>query len=472
MLMGTYDFGMIGLGVMGSNLLLNMADHGFSVVGYDKNIEKIKLLEDSAKENTEVKGVNTLAEMVNLLKRPRKLMMLVPAGNPVDSVISELIPLLQEGDIVIDGGNSHYTDTLKRIMLLKEKQFHFMGVGISGGEEGARSGPSIMPGGDMHAYKEVEPILKSVAAKVDGEPCVGYLGNDAAGHFVKMVHNGIEYAIMELISECYQLLHEGLQLGNTELSQVFGKWNKGEMRSFLLEITADIFLQKDDKTQNSLVDMILDKAGAKGTGKWTSEAALEIGEPIPVIDAAVTMRNISSLKEERISANKLYGKPENKLAATTEKFIDELKSGLYFATVISYAQGLSLLSKASIELNMNIPMEEVLRVWSGGCIIRTELLKTFKKVFAKDAAIKNMLLDADIAELLKNKYHSIKNVIVTATNADFPITAFSSAINYYNAYRSERLPANLIQAQRDYFGAHTYERTDKEGFFHTTWLKQ
>jgi len=290
---------------MGSNLLLNMADHGFKVIGYDKNPDKTGKLESSAKKGTVVKGVNTLSQMISLLKKPRKLMMLVPAGNPVDSVIGELIPLLDEGDIIIDGGNSHYVDTLKRITFLNGKKLHFMGIGISGGEQGARLGPSIMPGGDAEAYTEVEPILKAVAAKVNDQPCVAYLGNDAAGHYVKMVHNGIEYAIMQLISECYDILHNGAGLNNDDLHKVFSEWNNNEMRSFLLEITADIFLKKDDKTGGRLVDMILDKAGAKGTGKWTSEAALDLPEPIPTIDMAVTMRNISALKEKRIAVNNL-----------------------------------------------------------------------------------------------------------------------------------------------------------------------
>src|SRR5665647_1074074 len=302
-----YDFGMIGLGVMGSNLLLNMADHGFAVIGYDKDPIKTSHFESSGSKNTILKGVNTLQEMINNLKVPRKIMMLVPAGNPVDSVITDLSPLLQQGDIVIDGGNSHYTDTLKRINELKSKGFHFMGIGISGGEEGARKGPSIMPGGDEEAYKEVELILKAVAAKVNDVPCVGYLGRDAAGHYVKMVHNGIEYAIMQLISECYDLLRSGLSLSNDELHQVFNNWDSGELKSFLLEITATIFEKKDEKIKDKyLVDMILDKAGAKGTGQWTSQEGLELPMPIPNIDSAVMMRNLSGLIDERKEAYELY----------------------------------------------------------------------------------------------------------------------------------------------------------------------
>src|SRR6185503_15299386 len=301
-----FTFGMIGLGVMGRNLLLNLADHGFPVVGFDKDATKTTSLESAATPGTTVKGVNTLAEMIQALEKPRKLMMLVPAGKPVDDVIHDLIPLLDKGDIVIDGGNSHWTDTLRRVQLAQEKGFHFMGIGISGGEQGARTGPSIMPGGDPEAYPHVEPILQAVAAKVNGVPCVAHLGRDAAGHYVKMVHNGIEYAIMQLISECYDLLHRGLGLNNDELHKVFRSWDQGELQSYLVEITADIFKKKDDKTGKHLVDMILDKAGAKGTGKWTSQDAMELGVPIPTIDMAVTMRNISSLKEERLRAGDIY----------------------------------------------------------------------------------------------------------------------------------------------------------------------
>src|SRR5665213_306522 len=355
-----YDFGMIGLGTMGSNLLLNMADHGFSVIGYDTNPEKTKAFEASGTKDTVVKGVNTLKEMISQLKTPRKLMMLVPAGKPVDSVINDLKPLLQKGDIIIDGGNSHYTDTLRRINELKDIGFHFMGIGISGGEEGARRGTSIMPGGDEEAYKEVAPILEAIAAKVDGEPCVGYLGKNAAGHYVKMVHNGIEYAIMQLISECYDLMHNGMDFSNDDLHELFSAWDIGELKSFLLEITASIFQKKDEKTGDQfLVDMILDKAGAKGTGKWTSQEGLDLPMPIPSIDAAVMMRNLSSLIDERKQANQLYETRLKKIKMPTKEFSELLRDAFYFSTVISYAQGLSMLTSASQELKMDIPLPEV-----------------------------------------------------------------------------------------------------------------
>ena len=464
-----YDFGMIGLGVMGSNLLLNMADHGFKVIGYDKNPDKTKTLEASATKGTVVKGVNTLNEMISQLQKPRKLMMLVPAGNPVDSVIEELIPLLEEGDIIIDGGNSHYIDTLKRITFLKEKKLHFMGIGISGGEQGARLGPSIMPGGDLEAYKEVEPILKAVAAKVDGQPCVAYLGNDAAGHYVKMVHNGIEYAIMQLISECYDILHNGMGLDNDELHKVFLEWNNGEMKSFLLEITADIFLKKDDKSEAMLIDKILDKAGAKGTGKWTSEAALDSGEPIPAIDMAVMVRNISALKEQRIFASKLYNAEVKKINIPKEEFIKQLHDALFFATIVSYAESMALLSKASTELKMDILLPEVIRVWTGGCIIRSGLLNLFADAFQKNPQLQNLLLDENIATTIAEKKEALRSIVTTAISYDYPVNGLSSCLNYFNTYCREKLPTNLIQAQRDYFGSHTYERVDNAGIFHTDW---
>lgn len=464
-----FNFGMIGLGVMGSNLLLNIADHGFAVIGYDKNPGKTKILEASATKGTIVKGVNTLAEMISALQKPRKLMMLVPAGNPVDSVIGELIPLLEEGDIIIDGGNSHYLDTVKRVTFLKKKNLHFMGIGISGGEQGARLGPSIMPGGDVEAYKEVEPILKAVAAKVNDKPCVAYLGNDAAGHYVKMVHNGIEYAVMQLISECYDILQNGLGLDNNELHTIFSGWNNSEMSSFLLEITADIFLIKDDKTGNVLVDMILDKAGSKGTGIWTSEAALDLPEPIPTIDMAVMIRNISAMKEERVSAYNLYNTEVKRINIPKEEVIKQLHDALLFATIVSYTHGLSMLAKASVLLKMEIPLQEVIRVWSGGCIIRSELLNLFAKAFLKNPQLQNLLLDDEIAALLKSKQEGLTSIVSTAISNGYPVSALSASLNYLNAYTREKLPTNLIQAQRDYFGSHTYERVDVPGVFHTDW---
>jgi len=465
----SFKFGMIGLGVMGRNLLLNMADHGFPVVGFDLDAQKTATLESSATPNTTVKGVNTLAEMIQALEKPRKMMMLVPAGKPVDDVINSLLPLLEKGDIVIDGGNSHYTDTLRRVKFMEEKGFHFMGVGISGGEQGARTGPSIMPGGDPEAYKDVQPLLEAVAAKVNGVPCVAHLGKGAAGHYVKMVHNGIEYAIMQLISETYDLLHRGLGLDNDELHKIYKSWNDGELQSFLVEITRDIFLKKDDKTGNRLVDMILDKAGAKGTGKWTSQDAMDLGIPIPVIDMAVCMRELSAYKDERTQASTIYKTPSTDIPVPREVFIQQVQDALFFATIISYAQGLAMLHVASKELAMDIPMQEVVKVWRGGCIIRSSLLEVFFKAYEKNPQLPNLLLEPEIAQLLQGKKQNMRNVVIHAIHMGYPVAGLMAALSYFDAYRSERMPTNLIQAQRDYFGAHTYQRIDEPGTFHTQW---
>src|SRR6201996_82653 len=442
-----FKFGMIGLGVMGRNLLLNMADHGFPVVGFDKDATKGAALESSATAGTTVKGVTTLAEMIQLLEKPRRMMMLVPAGKPVDDVIHDLLPLLEKGDIVIDGGNSHYTDTLRRVTFMEEKGFHFMGVGISGGEHGARTGPSIMPGGDPEAYPHVQALLEAVAAKVNGEPCVAHLGKDAAGHYVKMVHNGIEYAIMQLISETYDLLHRGLGLDNDELHKIYRGWNDGELQSFLVEITRDIFLKKDDKTDNRLVDMILDKAGAKGTGKWTSQDAMDLGIPIPVIDMAVCMRELSAYKDERSQAATLYKTPTVDVPVPKEVFIQQVQDALYFAVIISYAQGLAQLHIASKELAMDIPMPQVVKVWRGGCIIRSSLLEIFFTAFQKNPALPNLLLEKDVAQLLHGKKQNLRNVIIHAIHMGYPVAGLMAGLSYFDAYRRERMPTNLIQAQ-------------------------
>jgi len=464
-----FDFGMVGLGTMGCNLLLNMADNHFAVVGFDINRVKAEEFEASANPGTVIKGVYELSSMVQQLKKPRKIMMLVPAGKPVDDVISHLIPLLDKEDIIIDGGNSHFTDTLNRIRLLQEKGIHFMGIGISGGEMGARTGPSIMPGGDIVAWKQVKPILEAVSAKVNGEPCVAYMGKWAAGHYVKMVHNGIEYAIMQLISEVYDILKRGLGLNNDELHGVFKKWNAGEMQSFLLEITAEIFTHTDADTGKAMVDIILDKAGSKGTGKWTSQNSMDLAMPIPTIDMAVAMRDISVYKDERIAAAELYGGNSKRANPDKEKFILQLHDALYFATIICYAQGFALLHKASKELDMDVPLPDVVKIWRGGCIIRSALLDSFYKVYRKNPELPNMLLDKKIARLIKKKEKKLRNIIRQVTAMKIPIAGFTSALAYFDAYCSSQLPTNLIQAQRDFFGAHMYQRVDKEGMFHNDW---
>ena len=464
-----YDFGMVGLGVMGSNLLYNIADHGFSVIGFDLNSEKAKNLEKEATPNTDVKGVSVIKDFISQLNTPRKIMLLVPAGKPVDDVIENLLPHLSKGDIIIDGGNSHYVDTVRRVKYLADQEFHFMGMGVSGGEEGARKGPSIMPGGDLEAFKVVQPILEAVAAKVNGEACTAYMGKDAAGHYVKMVHNGIEYAIMQLISEVYDLMHRGLGLSNEEMHQIFHQWNQEELNSFLIEITADIFKQKDVETGKELLDVILDKAGAKGTGKWTSQDAMDRGVSIPTIDIAVSLRTLSAYKEQRINASKIYTKTHSSLETDSSKFINELKEALFCAIIISYAQGLSLLVKASEELSMEIPLKDVVKIWRGGCIIRSTLLETFYEAYSAKTDLENILLDENIASLLISRIDSLREVVSAAAKSSIPAGALQTALAYFDAYTSERMSTNMIQAQRDYFGAHTYQRVDREGTFHTEW---
>jgi 6-phosphogluconate dehydrogenase len=464
-----YDFGMVGLGTMGRNLLLNIADHGFAAIGFDRDAAKGTLLESSATPGTTVKGVGSLAEMVEALKTPRKIMMLVPAGPIVDAVISDLLPLLQPGDIIIDGGNSHFPDTLRRIEYLKDKNIHFMGMGVSGGEQGARTGPSIMPGGDVEAWQHVKPILEAVSAKVNNEPCVAYMGKNAAGHYVKMVHNGIEYGIMQMISEVYDFLKRGLQLSNEELHEVFKKWNEGELQSFLIEITADIFTKNDELTDNKLVDVILDKAGSKGTGKWTSQEAMNLPVPLPTIDMAVAMRDLSAYKDERVKAAALYKPKIKSFTSNKEKLVAQLHDALYAATLITYAQGLTMLYKASSERQMDIPLKEVVKIWRGGCIIRSAQLEIFTAAYKKQPALSNILLDKKIAAILKKKQSGLRKMMQHYAAAKIPAATLTSALAYFDAYTSERMPTNLIQAQRDYFGAHTYQRLDKEGNFHTEW---
>lgn len=468
----SFDFGMIGIGVMGSNLLLNIADNGFAAIGFDLKQERADKLEAAAPKGTIVKGTTDVAVMVQALKKPRKIMMLVPAGKPVDDVINNLLPHLEEGDIVIDGGNSFFKDTQKRIEYLQPKGIHFFGMGVSGGEAGARFGPSMMPGGDKAAYQYLKPILESIAAKADNKPCVAYMGNGPAGHYVKMVHNGIEYAMMQLISEAYDIMKRGAGYSNEDLHTIFLKWNKGSLQSFLIEITAEVFRTLDTETEDHtdyLIDHILDKAGSKGTGKWTSQDAMDIGVSIPTIDAAVTARILSAYKDDRIHAAKIYSSPTKKINLNSAELITALEDALHFSFLIAYAQGLSMLATASEEYKMQIPLPDVVSIWKGGCIIRSALLYQFDKTFLNNATLSNVLLDETIASLLKQKEGAMRQVISLAVNAKIPMAAMSSALAYFDAYSSERLPTNLIQAQRDFFGAHTYQRIDKEGVFHTEW---
>ncbi|CAH0270359.1 NADP-dependent phosphogluconate dehydrogenase [Chryseobacterium sp. Bi04] len=467
--MERYNYGMIGLGVMGRNLLYNIADNGFSIAGFDLDDLKIKELQEGASSQMKVKGTGTLEEFVASLEIPRKIILMVPAGKPVDAVLENITPLLSKGDIVIDAGNSYFKDTNRRVEDLASKNLHFMGMGVSGGEKGARTGPSIMPGGDLEAFTHLQPMLEAIAAKVDNEACTAYMGKGSAGNYVKMVHNGIEYAIMQLISEAYDLLKRGAGLNNDQLYEVFKEWNNGEMNSFLIEITKDIFKQKDTLTDSFLVDQILDKAGAKGTGKWTSEQAMEIGVSIPTIDIAVTSRILSAYKEERIQASQLY--TEKKITAPEDNkvFIQEVGDALFLATLISYAQGLALLVKASEEYSFQIPLKDVVKIWRGGCIIRSVLLEKFYAAYTKDPNLSNILLDHDIAFLVKSKLKALRKTAGYAAENGISSLGIQTALGYFDAYTTESLPVNLIQAQRDYFGAHTYQRVDREGVFHTVW---
>ncbi|MGI9649990.1 NADP-dependent phosphogluconate dehydrogenase [Chryseobacterium sp. RLHN22] len=467
--MEKYNYGVVGLGVMGRNLLYNIADNGFSVAGFDLDEEKVIELRNGVAEGTRVIGSVSLEEFVIGLDIPRKIILMVPAGKPVDAVLESITPFLSPKDVVIDAGNSYFKDTERRIADLTSRNLHFMGMGVSGGEQGARKGPSIMPGGNLEAFNLVKPMLEKISAKVNGEPCTAYMGKGAAGNYVKMVHNGIEYAIMQLISEAYDLLRKGANLDNDQLYQVFKKWNEGEMNSFLIEITRDIFQQKDDLTDGFLVDQILDKAGAKGTGKWTSEQAMEIGVSIPTIDVAVTSRIISAYKEERVKASQLYDKEEVETPENIELFIKEVGDALYLATIISYAQGLALLVKASEEYQFETPLKDVVKIWRGGCIIRSVLLEKFYLAYSEDINLSNILLNKAISDIVKDKISSLRKTAAFAVTNGIPSLGLQSALAYFEAYTTESLPVNLLQAQRDYFGAHTYQRTDREGVFHALW---
>ncbi|MEL4307729.1 NADP-dependent phosphogluconate dehydrogenase [Joostella sp. CR20] len=466
--MENFDFGMVGLGVMGRNLLLNMADHGFSVAGLDLDAEKAASLENEANEKHTIKGTTDTKEFVQLIKKPRAIMLLVPAGKPVDSVINSLLPHLEEGDIVVDGGNSFFEDTNRRVETLNAKGINYFGMGISGGEKGARFGPSMMPGGNENAYERLRPIFEAVAAKVDGEPCVTYLGSGSTGNYVKMVHNGIEYAIMQLIAETYDVLKRGFQFNDNELQEVFESWNQSELHSYLIEITADILKKEDDLTGKRLVSLISDTAKSKGTGKWTSQNAMDIQAPVPSIDLAVTMRDISKYKEERVTASKLYPWSD---ASNTDKasIVATFKDAFYFTMVTIYAQGMAQLTIASAEFDYGLNLEEVAKIWRGGCIIRAKVLEDFRKAYKANTALPNLLLDSNIASTLNTQQKAVREVVKTGIDKGIPMAVFSATLAYFDAYRSETLPTNLIQAQRDYFGAHKYERIDKEGIFHTEW---
>jgi len=464
-----YDFGMIGLGVMGRNFILNVADNGFSVIGLDKDKEKAAALNTESEGIDHAKGTTSIKEFVNSLQAPRKIMMLVPAGKVVDIVIEDLLKHVEEGDLIIDGGNSFFEDTDRRAAYLKKKKIAFLGVGVSGGAKGARLGPSIMPGGTKGAYNKVKKILEAVSAKVNGEPCVAYMGKGSAGNYVKMVHNGIEYAMMQLLAESYDVLKNIGKLNNKELHEAYAKYNKGKLKSFLVEITAEIFTQKDDLGKGMLIDKILDKAKQKGTGKWTSQNAMDFGIPVPTIDAAVTMRGISSLKAERVLADNIFKIKGKKEKIAKDKLVKEVGDALYFAFITAYAQGLALLAEASKERGYNLDLEATARIWRGGCIIRAGLLEHIRRAYSNNPELNNLMIDPSFAKLLKSNHSSARSLIKRCIDAGIPALAFSSALGYFDAYRDGRLPLNLTQAQRDHFGSHTYERTDKDGIFHTEW---
>ncbi len=463
-----YDFGLVGLGVMGRNFILNVADNNFSAFGFDLDEEKVNALKEEGGNLEKVSASTEITTFIDALATPRKIMLLVPAGKIVDAVIENLLPHLEKGDIIIDGGNSFFTDTDRRDAYLAEKGIHFFGSGVSGGAKGARKGPSIMPGGNREAYKEVKPIFEAVSAKFKGEPCVAYLGPKSAGNYVKMVHNGIEYGLMQLTSEIYDLLKKAGGLTNEELHKVFNDWNKGRLQSFLVEITAEIFNQKDDKGDGDLVDKILDKAKQKGTGKWTSQNAMDLGIPVPSIDVAVSMREISALKEERVVADELYGRPTPAPIDKAE-LIKLAEEALYFAFINTYAQGLHQLADASAEYGYELDMSVIAKIWRAGCIIRAGLLEDISTAYTNDKKLPNLLLAPTFAEKVQATVPSAREVVAYAAKSGIPLPAVSNSLTYFDAYTSSKLPLNLIQAQRDHFGSHTYERNDMEGIFHTEW---
>lgn len=463
-----YEIGMVGLGVMGSNLVMNMADHGIAVAGYDQNLARVQSLRGQI-ANRSIMADDSLSYFIRSLRTPRAVMMMVPAGPPVDAVIYGLLPHLSPGDVLIDGGNSYFRDTDIRADALAEKDILYLGVGISGGEEGARSGPSIMPGGPLHAYERVRPIFESIAAKVNGEPCVTYLGPRSAGHYVKMVHNGIEYAMLAVISEAYDLLKRGLGFDDTRLSDVFSRWNNGPLNSYLIEITSKIFMQKDQVSGQCLIDVILDEAGQKGTGKWTTEDAMALQVPVLTIDTSVAMRNLSMLKQERENASHILSGPNARFEGDGDLFLKQLENALYVAFLATFAQGMTLLSKGSAEYDYDLNLEMIASIWRGGCIIRAGLLEDIRAAYHANPNLPNLLVDPHLAQQVTGRQNDLRSVVRTAADLGIPAPALMTSLGYYDAYRSAWLPANLIQAQRDYFGAHTYERIDEKGVFHTEW---
>jgi 6-phosphogluconate dehydrogenase len=468
--MSKQQIGVVGLAVMGKNLALNIESKGFSVALYNRSPEKTDELLAEAKGKNLV-GAYSVEQFVQSLETPRKILIMVKAGQPTDDTINQLVPYLDQGDILIDGGNAYFPDTQRRNAELEAKGFRFIGAGVSGGEEGALNGPAIMPGGQKDAYELVEPILTAISAKVNGDPCSTYIGEGGAGHYVKMVHNGIEYGDMQLIGEAYHLLKDVLGLNTSELHDIFTEWNNGELDSYLIEITADIFGKTDPETGKPMVDVILDSAGQKGTGKWTSQSALDLGVPLSIITESVFARFISAMKEERVAASKkLFGPETSNYDGDPKEFIEAVRKALYASKIASYAQGFAQMRAASEAYGWNLEYGNIAMIFRGGCIIRARFLQNIKDAYDREPSLKNLFLDEYFSEIVRNYQGAWRNVIAIAVTRGIPIPAFASALAYYDSYRSERLPANLLQAQRDYFGAHTFERLDQKGSFHFQWM--
>lgn len=459
------NIGVIGMAVMGRNIAQNMVNNGYNVAIFNRTYA---VTCEAIEQFNELKGYKNLKEFVNSLERPRKILLMVKAGLPVDSFINKLIPLLDKGDLIIDGGNSYYKDTIKRHKYLTSKELNYLGLGVSGGEEGALEGPALMAGGDLEGYLMIEELLKSIAAVAYNEPCVSYIGEDGAGHYVKMVHNGIEYGDMQLIAEAYYILKTVGDLNNDEIAKVFTDWNKGELDSYLIEITSKIFKVKDEK--DYLIDVILDKAGQKGTGKWTVEASLNLGINTSIITSAVYSRFISAIKEERVQASKVLPEIKYKVVEDKKVFVEKVRRALYVSKIMSYAQGFHLLSKAATEHHWRLDFSAIARGFRGGCIIRAKFLNKISEAYESNSEINNLLLDQKFIDIIKEYQYDWREVVSISITNGISVPAFSAAVTYYDSYRSETLPANLIQAQRDYFGAHTYKRVDLEGDFHYNWV--
>lgn len=466
------DIGLIGLAVMGENLVLNMANHGFTVAVHNRTVSRVDEFLATRAAGKSIIGAHTLQELVASLKRPRRVMTMVKAGAPVDQLIQQLLPLLEPGDIIIDGGNSWFEDTQRRQQEVESRGLLYIGTGVSGGEEGALRGPSIMPGGSPAAWPHVKPILQAIAARVDDAPCCDWVGTDGAGHFVKMVHNGIEYGDMQLICEAYDLLKRGLGMSAQELHDIFSIWNKGELDSYLIEITSKVFTRTDSETGKPLVDVILDAAGQKGTGKWTSTIALDLGVPVTLITESVFARIMSAQKEERVAASRILRGPKSAYKGDRGRFIESIRQALFVSKICSYAQGFALLRVASEKYNWKLNLGQLAMLWRGGCIIRAAFLTHIRDAFSRRKAPANLLLDPQFKRIVSRGQGSLRRVIQQAVKLGIPTPCFSAALAYYDSYRAEVLPANLLQAQRDFFGAHTYERVDKPRgqFFHTEWM--